>query len=110
MNKLRIALVAGALVVIGLLGTAGIASADAHQGNPGTDFVCPVIGNDAVGAHNPIAGPLGVAGYYTVVPATSQTNQLNVPDQATNGNGAGNPGGPFAAPGDTDYTAIWNGN
>ena len=98
------------IIAIGLVGTAGIVSASPHQGNSGADFVCPVIPNDAVGEHNPIAGPLGNTGTYTVVPSTSQANHLNVPDQATNGNGAGVPGGPQSQPGDTDYTAIWNGD
>ena len=102
-------LVISSLLIAGVVGATGVVLAAPHQGNPGTDFVCPVIPSDAVGAHNPIAGPLGDTGTYTVVPATSQANHMNVPDNATNGDGAGVPGGPQSAPGDTDYTAIWNG-
>jgi hypothetical protein len=71
-------------------------------------FVCPVITSEAVGLHNPQAGPLGATGNYTVVPATANNGNLFVPEHATNGGGSGLPGGPHAAPGDTDYTAIWS--
>ena len=70
-------------------------------------FVCPVITQDAVGMHNPQAGPLGTTGDYTVVPQTANNGNLYVPVTATNGDGYGLPGGPHSAPGDTDYTAIW---
>ena len=70
-------------------------------------FVCPVIPSQAVGEHNPQAGPLGDTGTYTVVPATANNGSLWVPATATNGDGSGIPGGPQAAPGDTSYTAIW---
>jgi hypothetical protein len=109
MRKLISILLALSLAVVGLVASGTFSMAAPHQGNPGTAFVCPVIPNEAVGAHNPIAGPLGDTGTYTVVPATSQANNLNVPDGATNMNGAGVPGGPQSAPGDTDYTAIWQG-
>jgi len=72
--------------------------------------VCPVSENEAVGEHNPVAVPLGVEGYYTVEPATSQANNMNIPDDATNRDGDGTPGGPFSAAGDTDYTANWKGD
>ena len=70
-------------------------------------FVCPVITSDAVGEHNPQAGPLGATGDYTVVPETANSGNLVVPVTATNGDEAGTPGGDHAVPGDTDYTAIW---
>ena len=70
-------------------------------------FVCPVITQDAVGMHNPQAGPLGTTGDYTVVPQTANNGNLYVPVNATNGDGYGLPGWPHSAPGDTDYTAIW---
>jgi hypothetical protein len=70
-------------------------------------FVCPVITQDAVGMHNPQAGPLGDTGNYTVVPETANNGDLYVPKRATNADGYGLPGGPHSAPGDTDYTAIW---
>ena len=71
-------------------------------------FVCPVILSEAVGDNNPQAGELGGdSGTYTVVPATANNGDLSVPITATNADGAGLPGGPHAAPGDTNYTAIW---
>jgi len=109
-KKLLIIVSFAAVITIMLLGTTGIVLAAPHQGNYGSDFVCPVITSQAVGQHNPIATPLGGTGTYTVVPSTSQANHMNVPDQATNGGGYGVPGGPQSAPGDTDYTAIWNGD
>ena len=63
-------------------------------------FVCPVISTDAV-----LNSPNGVAiagGDYSIVGPT-----VSVPIFATNGDGAGSPGGAHSAPGDTDYTAIW---
>ena len=69
-------------------------------------FVCPVITQEAVGMHNPIASPIG-EGHYTVVPTTANNGNLYVPIHATNGDGAGTPPGPHSQPGDTDYTAIW---
>jgi hypothetical protein len=67
-----------------------------------TGFVCPVIKTDAVlNAKN--GGELGIEGYYTI-----GGPQVRVPVGATNGDGAGSPGGPFSKPGDTDYTAIWS--
>ncbi len=68
------------------------------------DFVCPVL-NSTVGAHNPNATPIA-GGDYTVAPAGAA--HLNVPDHATNMDGAGSPGGTHARPGDKGYTAIWN--
>lgn len=66
----------------------------------GGAFVCPVISTDAVlNAKNGVE----INGAYSVVGPT-----VSVPVHATNGNGAGSPGGSFSSPGDTDYTAIWN--
>lgn len=39
-----------------------------------------------------------------------ETFNGNVPNLATNDDGAGSPGGSHASPGDTSYTAIWSGN
>lgn len=69
------------------------------------DFVCPVFKSAAVGMHNPNAVPIGL-GHYTIIPGKS--DHLNVPDHATNMDGAGSPPGPHAMPGDPDYSAIWN--
>lgn len=66
----------------------------------GGSFVCPVIKTDAVlNAKNGIM----INGAYSVLGPT-----VSVPVHATNDNGAGSPGGTFASPGDSSYTAIWN--
>lgn len=62
-------------------------------------FVCPVISTDAV--LNSAKG-IVINGAYSVLGP-----DVSVPVHATNGDGAGSPGGPFSRPGDTDYTAIW---
>ena len=63
-------------------------------------FVCPVITTDAV-LHSPKGAAIG-EGHYTIIGPN-----VSVPLHATNGNGAGSPGGPHSQPGDADYTAIW---
>lgn len=68
------------------------------------DFVCPVL-NSTVGQHNPNATPIA-GGHYTVAPAGA--SNISVPDHATNKDGTGSPGGTHAAPGDRNYSAIWN--
>ena len=66
----------------------------------GGAFVCPVISTDAVlNAKNGIT----INGAYSILGP-----DVSVPVHATNDNGAGSPGGTFASPGDTTYTAIWN--
>ena len=62
-------------------------------------FVCPVISTDGV-----LNSPNGITinGAYSVLGP-----EVSVPVHATNDNGAGSPGGSFASPGDTSYTAIW---
>lgn len=63
-------------------------------------FVCPVIKTDGV-----LNSPKGIAiggGHYSVLGP-----DVSVPLHATNDSGAGQPGGPHAAPGDVSYTAIW---
>lgn len=65
-----------------------------------TGFVCPVITTDAV-LNSPKGAAIG-EGHYTI-----GGPDVAVPIHATNGDGAGTPGGPHSEPGDTDYTAIW---
>lgn len=63
-------------------------------------FVCPVITTENV-LHSPKAQPIA-GGHYTI-----GGPDVSVPLHATNGDGAGSPGGAHSQPGDTDYTAIW---
>lgn len=99
--------------VVGALFVSAALPAFAHEG--GNDFVCPVFKSAAVGAHNPNAVPI-FGGDYTILPGfraglgEQRADHLDVPDKATNMNGNGSPGGAHAAPGDPDYSAIWNGD
>lgn len=76
-------------------------------------FVCPVLtlpqqAVDSSGRFNELP-----SGEYTFGPGAAgnpDTFNGNVPNHATNADGAGSPGGSHSAPGDTDYTAIWSGN
>lgn len=65
-------------------------------------FVCPVIKTDAV-LNSPKGIEIGDGQYSIAGP------NVSVPVHATNRNGEGRPGpgNDRAAPGDTDYTAIW---
>lgn len=63
-------------------------------------FVCPSISTSSV-TNNDKFFPIG-GGYYSF----SGPNVV-VPVHATNDDGAGRPGGDFATPGDTTYSAIW---
>ncbi len=68
-----------------------------------TGFICPVISTDAV-LNSPKSGDLG-GGFYTI-----GGPDVSVPVGATNtlsDGTSGSPGGTFASPGDTGYTAIW---
>ena len=62
-------------------------------------FVCPVISTAKV--LNSTKG-ITINGAYSVLGPN-----VSIPLHATNGNGAGSPGGSFSSPGDSDYTAIW---
>jgi hypothetical protein len=86
--------------------------------NPNTiedGFVCPVLGGEA-GMNGEAKGisyvdntGLPVDSFYTTLRgAHHEPVFVSVPRQATNGNnGVNNPHGPYASPGDEDYTAIW---
>ena len=102
------------LMVLLIVTASFLAMAAPALANSGTDFVCPVFNsNAAVGLKNPNAEPIG-GGDFTIIPGantgTPRGNHLNVPDHATNMDGAGSPPGIHAETGDTDYTAIWNGD
>jgi hypothetical protein len=76
-------------------------------------FVCPVITpNENAVANSGRFASLG-NGEYTFGPGAAgdpATFNGNVPNDATNADGTGSPGGDHAAPGESDYTAIWSGN
>jgi len=69
----------------------------------GGAFVCPVISTENV--LNSVNGAFVDGQLYTII---GPTVGGGVQAHATNDDGAGNPHGPYASPGDTTYTAIWN--
>jgi hypothetical protein len=104
--KLAVPIAASALTLVP-------ASAMAAPDRAEDPFVCPVltVSDQAVtssGRFNSIGN-----GQYTFAPGaagSAGTFNGNVPNLATNADGAGSPAGSHSAPGDTDYTAIWSGN
>jgi hypothetical protein len=95
----------------------GASSAMAAPSDPASEpFVCPVLtlpsqAVDNSGKFNEIGEGTGA---YTFAPGNAGdagTFNGNVPNHATNADGAGSPSpGDHSSPGDTDYTAIWSGN
>jgi hypothetical protein len=76
-------------------------------------FVCPVLSVSAQAVDNSGRFDSIGNGQYTFAPGaagSADTFNGNVPDNATNADGAGSPAGAHASPGDTDYTAIWSGD
>ena len=76
------------------------------------DFVCPVLPVADAAVDNEQAGFIDIAGEDTsILPGAAghpTDSPVDVPDGATNYDGAGSPGGDHAVPGDQGYTAIWN--
>ena len=75
-------------------------------------FVCPVLTVPAQAVDSGRFDSIG-NGQYTFAPGaagSADTFNGNVPNEATNADGAGSPAGEHASPGDTSYTAIWSGN
>ncbi len=76
-------------------------------------FICPVIPGKGLAKNYEKYGvdskffPIGNGGQGDVIYYSFHGPDVSVPMHATNANGAGSPGGTFAAPGDTGYTAIW---
>lgn len=65
-------------------------------------FVCPVLGGQAGQHGNSEVIVQPPAGFYSVIGP-----DVTVPIQATNLDGEGSPVGPFASPGDSNYSPIW---
>lgn len=105
------------LVTIGAAGLLAIVPAGAAQAAPPDraedPFVCPVLTvSEQAAEHSGKFTSIG-NGEYTFGPGnagSADTFNGNVPNHATNADGAGSPGGDHSAPGDSDYTAIWSGN
>jgi hypothetical protein len=110
MRKRSVAVVAGVVAAAFAGPGAGVAAAD---------FVCPVLPGSQ-------QGKLQSSGPFITIPdgdgdgvddtsilpgkaGDSASSPVDVPDRATNGDGTGSPMTPdHSAPGDTDYTGIWN--
>jgi hypothetical protein len=76
-------------------------------------FVCPVLTLPSHAVDNSGRFDSIGNGQYTFAPGaagSAETFNGNVPNDATNADGAGSPGGAHAAPGEPGYSAIWSGN
>lgn len=108
----RVILAAGAVAAVAALSTgSAVAATPERAADP---FVCPVltVSGSAVSHTDGKFHQIG-EGLYTFGPGaagSAETFNGNVPNGATNSDGAGSPGGTHAAPGESGYTAIWSGN
>ncbi len=103
MKRLTLLLLAAAV----LLALSAVTAAAEPPQKTDSGFVCPVLGGQAGDQHgNSAPQPIQpiAQGDYTVAGP-----DVSVPVHATNGDGAGSPGGAHSSPGDRDYTAIWSG-
>jgi ABC-type phosphate transport system substrate-binding protein len=109
MLKLKLVVPVASAALMSVPGAAFAAPPDRAE----KPFVCPVltVSGQAVeqsGRFNPLGN-----GQYTFAPGaagSADTFNGNVPDNATNSDGAGSPEGIHAAPGDGGYTAVWSGD
>ena len=99
----RIKFIVVPIVVVAALATVTQGSAD---------FVCPVLPVSQNAIDNSEAGFIPIYGGDTsILPGKAGVpgeSPVDVPDGATNDDGAGSPSGAHAVPGDPGYTAIWN--
>lgn len=97
--------------MIAMLGVAAL-FAGPGAGSAWADFVCPVIPVSDEAKQHSKAGFITIAGGDTsILPGKAgdaTSSPVDVPDGATNQDGAGSPAGAHARPGDPGYTAIWN--
>jgi hypothetical protein len=108
MRKRRLILTGAAATLVALPTGSAVAAPPDRAEDP---FVCPVLTvSEQADTHSGRFDSLG-NGEYTFAPGAAGTAlNGNVPNLATNADGAGSPGGSHSAPGDSDYTAIWSGN
>jgi hypothetical protein len=101
---------AGAAALAGLPAATAMADTPQRASDP---FVCPVLTISQQAANHVDRFHQIGDGQYTFGPGnagSAETFNGNVPDHATNSDGAGSPGGTHAAPGDPGYSAIWSGD
>ena len=83
-------------------------------GTAWADFVCPVlpVSEQATEHVSPNANFITISGGDTsILPGAAgdpAASPVDVPEGATNQDGAGSPGGAHASPSDSGYSAIWN--
>lgn len=109
MQRRILTLVSAAVALAGLPASSALAAPPTRAEDP---FVCPVLTISEQAAQSGHFNSLG-NGEYTLGPGNAGSAEAfngNVPNGATNADGAGSPGGSHSAPGDSDYTAIWSGN
>jgi hypothetical protein len=110
MRKRKLILTGAAAALVLVPAGSAVAAPPDRAADP---FVCPVLTvSEQAAAHAGRFDSLG-NGEYTFAPGaagSAETFNGNVPNLATNADGAGSPGGSHSAPGDSDYTAIWSGN
>jgi hypothetical protein len=111
MHHRKLTLAGAAAAALTLLPTGSAMAAPPDRAED--PFVCPVLTvSEQAAANSGRFTSLG-NGEYTLLPGaagSAETFNGNVPNHATNADGAGSPGGSHAAPGDTGYSAIWSGN
>lgn len=110
MRKRKLIVTGAAAAMVVLPAGSAVAAPPDRASDP---FVCPVLSvSDQAVAQSGRFNSIG-NGEYTFAPGaagSAETFNGNVPDLATNADGAGSPGGAHSSPGDSDYTAIWSGN
>jgi hypothetical protein len=108
MRKRVLVAVSGVAVFGGLFASSATAAPPERADDP---FVCPVLTvpdqADNSGRFDDIGN--GESTFAPGAAGSGETFNGNVPNLATNSDGAGSPGGSHSAPGDTDYTAVWSG-
>jgi hypothetical protein len=108
----RVLIATGA--VAGVMGLSASSAMAAEPDRASDPFVCPVLTVSQQGADNSDKFKAIGDGTYTFGTGSAGSPDSfngNVPDDATNADGAGSPtAGDHSSPGDTDYTAIWSGN
>jgi hypothetical protein len=109
MRKRVLAAVSGVALFAGLFSSSAMAAPPDPAADP---FVCPVL-NVPEHVEDP-GGPIVELGDdSTILPGnagSADTFNGNVPNHATNGDGAGTPGVDHTEPGDSGYSAVWSGS
>jgi hypothetical protein len=104
MRKRVVAAVSGVALFAGLFSSSAMAAPPERADDP---FVCPVLNVPQQALGSGQFRPLGDDS--TILPGdagSAETFNGNVPNHATNGDGAGTPGVDHTEPGDPGYSAV----